>query len=132
MYAGNLTLQAYDIVTIGGHGSGRTWTASPAGAKIPRRCAPVRSGTDPPDQGQAWQDIQISPADLPFGDLPLHGTTQPHILANIEVTGHKINPFDIVSHLAPRDPASFAPDAWQAQYREPALDTPDAQPYPIP
>jgi cation diffusion facilitator CzcD-associated flavoprotein CzcO len=51
---------------------------------------------------------------------------------DIEATGHKLNHFDIVSHLAPRDPASFGPDAWQAQYRELALDTPDAQPYPIP
>lgn len=32
----------------------------------------------------AWQDIQISPADWALGDLPLHGATQPHILANIE------------------------------------------------
>ncbi len=32
----------------------------------------------------AWQDIQISPADWALGDLPLTGTTQPHILANIE------------------------------------------------
>jgi len=32
----------------------------------------------------AWQDIQISPADWTLGDLPLHGATQPHILANIE------------------------------------------------
>jgi hypothetical protein len=32
----------------------------------------------------AWQDIQISAADWTLGDLPLEGTTQPHILANIE------------------------------------------------
>ena len=32
----------------------------------------------------AWQDIQISPPDWTLGDLPLHGATQPHILANIE------------------------------------------------
>ncbi|MCW5634038.1 MAG: NAD(P)/FAD-dependent oxidoreductase [Rubrivivax sp.] len=32
----------------------------------------------------AWQDIQISPADWTLGDLPLRGSTQPHILANIE------------------------------------------------
>ncbi len=46
--------------------------------------------------------------------------------------GHKVNHFDIVAHLAPRDPGSFAPAQWQAQYRSLALDTPDDQPYPIP
>jgi hypothetical protein len=46
--------------------------------------------------------------------------------------GHKVNHFDIVAHLAPRDPGSFAPDSWQAQYRAIALDTPDEQAYPMP
>ncbi len=32
----------------------------------------------------AWQDIQISPADWTLGDLPLAGTYQPDILANIQ------------------------------------------------
>jgi len=32
----------------------------------------------------AWQDIQIAAADWTVGDLPLTGTFQPHILANIE------------------------------------------------
>ena len=46
--------------------------------------------------------------------------------------GHKLNHFDIVNHLAPRDPASYPPDSWQAHYRDLALNTPDGQPYPIP
>jgi cation diffusion facilitator CzcD-associated flavoprotein CzcO len=46
--------------------------------------------------------------------------------------GHKVNHFDIVAHLAPRDPASFPPERWQAHYREIALGTPDDQPYPVP
>ncbi len=46
--------------------------------------------------------------------------------------GHKLNHFDIVSHLAPRDPASYPPDTWHAHYRSIALNTPDGQPYPIP
>ncbi len=32
----------------------------------------------------AWQDIQISPVDWALGDLPMHGGTQPHVLANIQ------------------------------------------------
>lgn len=46
--------------------------------------------------------------------------------------GHKLNHFDIVNHLAPRDPASYPPDTWHAHYRDIALNTPDGQPYPIP
>lgn len=49
-----------------------------------------------------------------------------------EAMGHKLNHFDIVRHLAPRDPASYPPDSWQAHYRDLALNTPDGQPYPIP
>jgi hypothetical protein len=44
----------------------------------------------------------------------------------------KVNHFDIVNHLAPRDRGSYDPDAWQDQYRRQALETPDDQPYPIP
>jgi hypothetical protein len=46
--------------------------------------------------------------------------------------GHKVNHFDIVQHLAPRDPASFPPDRWRSHYRDLALNTPDDMPYPIP
>ncbi len=49
-----------------------------------------------------------------------------------EAIGHKLNHFDIVDYLAPRDPASYPPDTWRAHYREIALNTPDEQPYPIP
>lgn len=49
-----------------------------------------------------------------------------------KVVGHKINHFDIVDYLAPRDPASYPPDTWRAHYRDIALNTPDEQPYSIP
>jgi len=45
--------------------------------------------------------------------------------------GHKVNHFDLIRHLAPRDPGSFAPD-WDAQYRRIALETPDDVAYPMP
>lgn len=38
----------------------------------------------------AWQDIQISAADWALGDLPLHGTAQPHILANLEAWADRL------------------------------------------
>jgi Pyridine nucleotide-disulphide oxidoreductase len=49
-----------------------------------------------------------------------------------KVVDHKINHFDIVDYLAPRDPASYPPDTWRAHYRDIALNTPDEQPYSIP
>lgn len=49
-----------------------------------------------------------------------------------EAMGHKLNHFDIVKHLAPRDAGSYPPDSWQAHYRDLALNTPDKRPYPIP
>jgi hypothetical protein len=49
-----------------------------------------------------------------------------------DVFGHKVNHFEIVNYLAPRDPASYPAATWQAHYRDIALKTPDDQPYPIP
>ena len=49
----------------------------------------------------------------------------------MEPVAHNINHFDLVSYLAPRDPASF-PAGWEKHYRGLQLQTPDDQPYPIP
>ena len=48
------------------------------------------------------------------------------------VLAYKVNHFEIVDYLAPRDPASYPPEAWREHYRNLALNTPDEQPYPIP
>lgn len=49
-----------------------------------------------------------------------------------EVLGHKVNHFDIINYLAPRDSTSYPVDDWRAHYRDIALNTPDGQPYSIP
>jgi len=49
-----------------------------------------------------------------------------------EPLARRLNHFDLVDHLAPRDPASFPLDTWRADYRDLALNTQDDQPYPIP
>ena len=49
-----------------------------------------------------------------------------------EVVSKRLNHFDIVKYLAPRDPASYPPNEWQARYRDIALNTPDEEPYAIP
>lgn len=45
--------------------------------------------------------------------------------------GHKVNHFDIVRHLAARDPGSYPEGRGWDYYRALALNTPDEQPYPL-
>jgi hypothetical protein len=72
----------------------------------------------------------------PWANALIARTTMSHIRGTARLdlvpVGHKVNHFDIVRHLAPRDPGSFPPDRWEAAYRDLALATPDDQPYPIP
>lgn len=49
-----------------------------------------------------------------------------------EPLGRRLNHFEIVEYLAPRDPANYPPEAWHANCRAIALRTPDDEPYPIP
>ena len=44
---------------------------------------------------------------------------------------HKVNHFDIVRHLEPRDPGSYPEGRGWDFYRDIALNTPDDQPYPL-
>jgi cation diffusion facilitator CzcD-associated flavoprotein CzcO len=53
----------------------------------------------------AWQDIQISPADWALGDLPLHGTAQPHILAHIDAW---VERFDLADGIRLNTPVQRA------------------------
>ena len=72
----------------------------------------------------------------PWANALLARSTMSHILGTAQLDmvalGHKLNHFDIVSHLAPLDAGSFEPGAWQQQYRALALQTPDEQAYPLP
>ncbi len=72
----------------------------------------------------------------PWANALMARSTVSHILGTAQLdmqpVGHKVNHFDIVSHLAPRDAGSFEPGAWQAQYKALALQTPDEQAYPVP
>ncbi len=58
----------------------------------------------------------------------ISGTAQLDLLP----VGHKVNHFDIATHLAPRDSGSYPPGQWQQAYRALALNTPDDEPYPMP
>ena len=72
----------------------------------------------------------------PWSNALLARSTMSHISGKAQLdmvpVGHKVNHFDIVRHLAPRDTGSFQPQAWQDQFRALALNTPDDVAYPIP
>ena len=57
----------------------------------------------------------------------IRGTAQ----LDMAPVGHKVNHFDLVRHLAPRDPGSYPPGRGWDFYRRLALDTPDDRPYPL-
>lgn len=61
----------------------------------------------------AWQDIQISPADWALAGLPLHGATQPHILANIEAWVDKFSLADGIRLNAPVLQARASDSGWE-------------------
>ena len=65
----------------------------------------------------AWQDIQISALDWTLGDLPIDGTTQPHILANIEAWVEQFDLADGIWVDTPVECARHAGTMWE-------LDTP--------
>ena len=91
-------------------------------ASMPRTCISRASGST-----ASGPHLGLLP------DQPIDHVAHPwHRNFDNEVIGHKINHFDIVDYLAPRDPASYPPDTWQAHYRDIALNTPDEQPYAIP
>ncbi|MES3003858.1 MAG: FAD-dependent oxidoreductase [Pseudomonadota bacterium] len=54
----------------------------------------------------AWQDIQIAAADWTLGDLPVAGTFQPHILANIEAW---VERFDLARDISLSTPVRATP-----------------------
>lgn len=54
----------------------------------------------------AWQDIQIAAADWTLGDLPIGGTFQPHILANIEAW---VDRFDLSADISLQTPVRATP-----------------------
>jgi hypothetical protein len=61
----------------------------------------------------AWQDIQISAADWTLGDLPLHGATQPDILANIEAWVERFDLADGIRLTSPVQLAREVDSGWE-------------------
>ncbi len=51
---------------------------------------------------------------------------------DMEPVPHRLNHFDLVTYLAPRDPGSSVAGEWEEQFRKIAMETGDAVAYPMP
>jgi hypothetical protein len=51
---------------------------------------------------------------------------------DMERVPHRLNHFDLVKYLAPRDPGSFVPGKWEEQFRKIAMESGDEVAYPMP
>src|ERR1700754_2541159 len=102
-------MQRFDVAIIGG-GPGPTARGAGLEAVVLERHGRVGGlWRDLP----AWQDIQISAADWTLGDLPLHGATQPHILANIEAWVERFGLADGIRLDTPVQLASEDDSGWE-------------------
>ena len=133
---------AVDVLLWGaGYGTDLRWFDAPAIASIGSvnelcgRCGCIFRSLNAPDlyfPGVGLDGIGAAP----WAYMLVARSIMSHIRGTAQLdmapVGHKVNHFDIVRHLAPRDPGSFEPGAWERQFRELALNTPDDQPYPLP
>jgi hypothetical protein len=72
----------------------------------------------------------------PWANALMARTIMSHIKGtarlDMEPVPHRLNHFDLVTYLAPRDPGSFVPGEWEEQFRQLAMETPDGLAYPMP
>jgi cation diffusion facilitator CzcD-associated flavoprotein CzcO len=123
-----------------GYGTDLRWFDAPAIAAIGsvnelgRRCGCIFRSLDAPDlyfPGVGLDGIGAAP----WAYMLIARSIVSHIRGTARLdlvpVGHKVNHFDIVRHLAPRDPGSYPPGRGWDWYRAIALETPDDQPYPL-
>ncbi len=98
------------------------------------RCACIFRSIDAPDlyfPGVGLDGIGAAP----WAYMLIARSIMSHIRGTARLdrvqTGHKINHFEIVRHLAARDPGSYPEGRGWDFYRDIALNTPDDQPYPL-
>jgi cation diffusion facilitator CzcD-associated flavoprotein CzcO len=98
------------------------------------RCACIFRSIDAPDlyfPGVGLDGI----GSAPWAYMLIARSIMSHIRGTARLdevaVGHKVNHFEIVRHLAARDPGSYPEGRGWDYYRAIALDTPDDQPYPL-
>jgi Pyridine nucleotide-disulphide oxidoreductase len=98
------------------------------------RCACIFRSIDAPDlyfPGVGLDGIGAAPWAYMLIARSIMSHIRGHARLDMEPVGHKVNHFDIVRHLAPRDPGSYPEGRGWDYYRALALNTPDDQPYPL-
>jgi hypothetical protein len=98
------------------------------------RCACIFRSIDAPDlyfPGVGLDGIGSAPWAYMLIARSIVSHIRGHARLDMVPIGHKVNHFDIVRHLAPRDPGSYPEGRGWDWYRAIALDTPDDQPYPL-
>lgn len=132
---------AVDVLLWGaGYGTDLRWFDAPAIASIGSvnelcgRCGCIFRSLDAPDlhfPGVGLDGIGAAP----WAYMLVARSIMSHIRGtarlDLQPVGHKVNHFDLVRHLAPRDPGSYPPGRGWDFYRRLALDTPDDRPYPL-
>jgi hypothetical protein len=130
-----------DVLLWGtGYGTDLRWFDEPAIAAIGsvnelcRRCGCIFRSLDAPDlyfPGVGLDGIGAAP----WAYMLIARSIVSHIRGtarlDLQPVGHKVNHFDIVRHLEPRDPGSYPPGRGWDWYRTIALETPDDRPYPL-
>ena len=123
-----------------GYGTDLRWFDAPSIAAIgsvnelSRRCGCIFRSLDAPDlyfPGVGLDGIGAAP----WAYMLIARSIVSHIRGtarlDLQPVGHKVNHFDIVRHLEPRDPGSYPPGRGWDFYRDIALNTPDDVPYPL-
>lgn len=130
-----------DVLLWGtGYGTDLRWFDVPAIAAIgsvnelSSRCGCIFRSLDAPDlyfPGVGLDGIGAAP----WAYMLIARSIMSHIRGtarlDLQPVGHKVNHFDIVRHLEPRDAGSYPPGRGWDWYRAIALQTPDEQPYPL-
>ena len=123
-----------------GYATDLRWFDAPAIAAIAsvnelcRRCGCIFRSLDAPDlyfPGVGLDGIGAAP----WAYMLIARSIMSHIRGSarldLQPVGHKVNHFDIVRHLGPRDPGSYPAGRGWDFYRDIALHTPDDRPYPL-
>jgi hypothetical protein len=102
--------------------------------ELSARCGCIFRSLDAPDlyfPGVGLDGIGAAP----WAYMLIARSIMSHILGaarlDMATADHKINHFEIVRHLAARDPGSYPEGRGWDFYRSIALDTPDDRPYPL-
>ena len=97
------------------------------------RCACIFRSLDAPDlyfPGVGLDGIGAAPWTYMLAARSIMSHIRGTARLDMVPVGHKVNHFDIVHHLATRDPGSYPDGRGWDFYRDIALNTPDDQPYP--